>query len=167
MPTRFTTVTTSTSCGSSSSTSRWTWYTALEDTWYWIVGTKIVPVVAIIAIIAAVVVALSGCDEPAPVAAYRKFEKAIKDGDLETAWSLLSSRRQEDLTHEKFLKVFGLPSMQEAMKNMPPADIVECEVEGDRAVITAEGTGFNEGKTSKTSLVLENNEWKLESSPGP
>lgn len=129
-------------------------------------SSKIVPVVAIIAIIAAAA-ALSGCGEPAPVVAYSKFEKAIKDGDLETAWSLLSSRRQEDMTHEEFLKVFGLPSMQEAMKNMPPADIVECEVEGDRAVITSEGTGIYEGKTSKTSLVLEKGEWKLESSPGP
>lgn len=127
--------------------------------------------VAVIACIGVAVLALSGLSgcvgEPAPVTSYKRFEKALKDGDLETAWSLLSSKRQADWTYEEFLKVFGLESMKEAIQYMPPAKIVECEEEGDRAVITTEGTGIHEGKSSKTELVLENGEWKVNSSPAP
>lgn len=133
-------------------------------------NSKIVPLavsLTVLSILAVLTVTLSGCGDSAPVTAYKDFEKALKDGDLETAWSLLSSDRQEAMAHDQFLEAFSLPSMKEVIEKMPPADIVSCEVDGDHAVITAEGTGIYEGNTSKTPLVLENGEWKLESAAGP
>lgn len=128
---------------------------------------RLVIIVAILSLSAACAATVSGCGDSPPVEAYRNFEKALKEGDLETAWSLLSTKGQEALTKEQFMDVFSLPSMQEVIKDLPPAKIVSCEIEGDRAVITAEGTGLQEGNTSKTELALENGEWKLESAAGP
>lgn len=124
-------------------------------------------IAVVISLFASSGVALSGCGESPPVTAYKQFEKALNDGDLGTACSLLSSKGQEGTTKEQFIDMFSIPSMREVIEKMPSAKIVSCEVEGDRAVITAEGTGLSEGKTSKTALVLEDGEWKLDSAPGP
>jgi len=131
------------------------------------VPVRLIVTLTVVALLAAGGAALAGCGESPPVTAYRSFEKALKDGDLETAWSLLSVKGQEGFTKEQFTEVFSLPSMREVIEKMPPAKISSCEIEGDRAVVTAKGTGIYEGKTSKTELVMEDGEWKLESAPGP
>lgn len=66
------------------------------------------------------------------------------------------------MTREELMKVFSRPSMQEALKMMPPIKVVSCQTEGGRAVLTVEGTGFQEGVTSRASIVLEDGQLKID-----